>query len=400
MPEIYAVVHATERSVFDTGAPPADQIIQRLRSVGPTQGGHWVGPAPRIVKIIRTGNYRAWETHVAWVYAWPDTVNRAAVETNLQTAVARILGVGDSDWTVAIESYSPVINGPITWWEAGQAAQTRTRDQFATATGRLDPDENPTGPTTPLTHPRAPIDLVPNVPNTGDLKVLGAIAIGVLGLIYLGPAIGAAAKRSASKPRSNPTDMEVAETILRQMGGAGRLKMMIGAKDFVGDKDSVQFRWAARSKNLANKLRVTLLPSDTYRMDFYRVKRAGRELAPVSSHEGVYAEDLVPIFERETGLYTRLNHRKRANPPLMEGSSAADLRRDIDAYVKKITAVQSDLKYDVTGNGDLEVSGRVDNDSIGKIGHLFPSDKRLSQIASRHGFRFSTTGTKLRFLAL
>lgn len=100
------------------------------------------------------------------------------------------------------------------------------------------------------------------------------------------------------------SDLTVANTILEQMGGTLRLKMMIGAKNFLGTSTAVFFRWAAKAKNGANTLRVTLLPSDTYKVDFSRA-RAGTSKA-IESLEDVYAEDLIRLFEEKTGLYLRL----------------------------------------------------------------------------------------------
>ena len=104
--------------------------------------------------------------------------------------------------------------------------------------------------------------------------------------------------------RLRPNRLAVAETILRQMGGAGTLTVMIGAHTFVGSENSLTFKWKARAKGGANTLQVTLDPSDTYTMEFFRY-RSG-EAKPLQSFEGVYAEDLRRIFESTTGLYIRL----------------------------------------------------------------------------------------------
>lgn len=105
------------------------------------------------------------------------------------------------------------------------------------------------------------------------------------------------APRAARRP--NPS-LDVAETILRQMGGAGRLKAMIGAKDFVGGEYSLTFKWTAPSVNKANALTVTLTTDDTYNMAFMSLR--GRVVKVVKAVEGAYAEDLARIFRIETGL--------------------------------------------------------------------------------------------------
>lgn len=98
--------------------------------------------------------------------------------------------------------------------------------------------------------------------------------------------------------------MEVAETILAQLGGAGRLRAMIGAKDFSGGANVLTFRWAARAKNGANSIRIKLEPSDTYKVEFYSVRGASVKLK--GSVDDIYADGLIDLFERQTGLYLRM----------------------------------------------------------------------------------------------
>lgn len=96
--------------------------------------------------------------------------------------------------------------------------------------------------------------------------------------------------------RPNPS-MDTAETILRQMGGSNRLGIMIGAKDFTGDADSLTFKWASKAKNGLGAVTVKL-NRDLYDMTFF--KRKGWEAA--KTIEGVYASELARIFQTETGL--------------------------------------------------------------------------------------------------
>lgn len=98
--------------------------------------------------------------------------------------------------------------------------------------------------------------------------------------------------------------LHVAETILEQLGGQGKLQVMIGAKQFVGDENMVQFKWSAKAKRGINTVVVSLEPSDTYRVEFYKIRGADSQL--VDSSSGVYAEDLARLFEDKTGLYVRL----------------------------------------------------------------------------------------------
>lgn len=112
-------------------------------------------------------------------------------------------------------------------------------------------------------------------------------------------------RRSSSRLRRN--GLEVAETILRQMGGAHRLKAMIGAYDFMGSDTGLpelMFKWKAKAKNGANGLRIILDPSDTYTMYFYKI-RAGKA-TELKKFEDVYNDMLREVFEDYTGLYLRM----------------------------------------------------------------------------------------------
>jgi hypothetical protein len=91
--------------------------------------------------------------------------------------------------------------------------------------------------------------------------------------------------------------------ILRQMGG-NRFIAMTGAKDFLGSKDSLMFELPRLAKNKANKVRVTLSENDTYRVEFFRMKRFDFE--KISEHSEVYCDMLTELFTNQTGLQTRL----------------------------------------------------------------------------------------------
>ncbi len=100
--------------------------------------------------------------------------------------------------------------------------------------------------------------------------------------------------------------LEVAKTILEQLGG-GRLMAMTGAKNFVGGEFSLTFRLPSTKdfvKNRINHVRIVLDPSDTYAVTFSRIR--GAKVVEISSHEGVYCDQLQSIFEEATGLFTRL----------------------------------------------------------------------------------------------
>jgi hypothetical protein len=99
--------------------------------------------------------------------------------------------------------------------------------------------------------------------------------------------------------------MTVATTIVSQIGrSTGRMSAMIGAHTFTGSATTLTFRFKARAKNGSNCVRITLEPSDTYKVEFLSIR--GTSVKTKGEFSDIYAEDLKPLFERETGLYLSL----------------------------------------------------------------------------------------------
>lgn len=94
--------------------------------------------------------------------------------------------------------------------------------------------------------------------------------------------------------------MQTANTILGQMGGAGRLAAMVGASMFVGSADSLMFAFRGCAK--ANKCRVTLDANDTYTVEFCKLKNRGLDVTTFKAASNVYADQLRRLFEQTTGL--------------------------------------------------------------------------------------------------
>ena len=100
--------------------------------------------------------------------------------------------------------------------------------------------------------------------------------------------------------------MEVANTILEQLGGR-RFRVMTGAKDFVGGENSLMFRLPSTPhfvKDGINKVRITLEPSDTYKIEFFKIR--GVKFKTVAETRDIYFDQLQEVFTRHTGLTTRL----------------------------------------------------------------------------------------------
>ncbi len=96
--------------------------------------------------------------------------------------------------------------------------------------------------------------------------------------------------------------MSVADTILKQMGGTGRITAMTGAHSFVAMEGGVKFKFRGSTK--ANLVTVRLTPRDTYTVEFFKAR--GIAASPIAIVEDVYADQLRRVFEQFTGLYLSL----------------------------------------------------------------------------------------------
>lgn len=97
---------------------------------------------------------------------------------------------------------------------------------------------------------------------------------------------------------------QVAQTILKQMGGVGKLQAMIGAKQFVSlnEPPGVQFGFSNRKG--PNKVVIKLNGKDLYDVEFWKIKKF--DFNKVDEANDVYAEHLKSVFEEATGLYLSL----------------------------------------------------------------------------------------------
>lgn len=106
---------------------------------------------------------------------------------------------------------------------------------------------------------------------------------------------------------------QVAQTILQQLGGK-RFVMMTGAKDFVamhvGDNPALRFKIPGNmTKGGVNMVQISLNGGDLYDVEFFRVRKTktrGTSVASVQVHNDIFCDMLEDVFERATGLYTRL----------------------------------------------------------------------------------------------
>lgn len=101
-------------------------------------------------------------------------------------------------------------------------------------------------------------------------------------------------------PRRNPST--VADLIAKQLGGTDRLQSMIGAKNMSYSADSFQFKFPGSA--IANYVEIKLLPSDLYKVTFYKIR--GLNAPIVKEVSGVDASQLKDLFEQTTKLYLSL----------------------------------------------------------------------------------------------
>lgn len=95
-------------------------------------------------------------------------------------------------------------------------------------------------------------------------------------------------------------DHEVAETILAQLGGLRRLNVMLGVKYANTLQNGLSLGFTAQGEGQINQIDILLEPSDTYRIEFYRV-RGGRAVLK-ETYVAIYADSLKEAIKRATGL--------------------------------------------------------------------------------------------------
>ncbi len=98
--------------------------------------------------------------------------------------------------------------------------------------------------------------------------------------------------------------LQVAHTILEQLGGGSMLGAMIGAHSFVGEKNGLIFRFKAANPKGIKAVKITLTPMDTYTVDFWKIRGVNTKIVETTEH--VYAEDLKRVIQDATGLYLSL----------------------------------------------------------------------------------------------
>lgn len=101
-------------------------------------------------------------------------------------------------------------------------------------------------------------------------------------------------------------DPVIAQTIFSQLGGS-RFTVMTGAKNFLDHGRALSFRLPGGPgfvKGGINYVKITLTWDDLYLVEFGRVW--GKNFKTVHSVDGIFFDQLQPLFAQITGLDTHL----------------------------------------------------------------------------------------------
>ena len=95
--------------------------------------------------------------------------------------------------------------------------------------------------------------------------------------------------------------------ILQQLGGK-RFILMTGARHISGDGNTLSFSLPSNfAKDGINLIKITLEPSDTYKVEVLKLGRApSYKMTTVYETDDIYADSLQELFTRHTGLNTHL----------------------------------------------------------------------------------------------
>lgn len=98
--------------------------------------------------------------------------------------------------------------------------------------------------------------------------------------------------------------LAIAQKIVKQLGGLGKIRAMVNGRDFLALDAGVQFTFSG--KRGMNKCVVKLNGMDTYDVEFWYVNARKGTCVQKAEYNDVYADMLVDIFESTTGLYLLL----------------------------------------------------------------------------------------------
>ena len=96
--------------------------------------------------------------------------------------------------------------------------------------------------------------------------------------------------------------IEIPQTIAQQIGE--RAFRMIGASDFIGFRDGLQFEVGSNPERVTH-IQILLTPLDTYEFRALRLRDEG-DTDVLTEHSNVYCDMLCDMIEAATGLVTTM----------------------------------------------------------------------------------------------
>lgn len=106
---------------------------------------------------------------------------------------------------------------------------------------------------------------------------------------------------------------EIVIEIIRQLGGQARLKVMLGAENFImsqaNEETSLSFK--IQASRIVDFVSITLTWKDLYNISLTRIKKDGIGVEEVYSVEDIDVENLIEILEEQTDCAWSLNRPKK-----------------------------------------------------------------------------------------
>tara|TARA_B100000674_G_C37843568_1_gene916508 strand:+ start:562 stop:1263 length:702 start_codon:yes stop_codon:yes gene_type:complete len=199
-------------------------------------------------------------------------------------------------------------------------------------------------------------------------------------------------------------EASVAQTILKQLGGARRLKAMINASNFIDGGKYLTFKFSMGKKKAFCKITLTSL--DLYDMEIFSIRRPrGQKITvteemveenpqmarmlgqsftlpsnkpdirkTIAKHNNIYFDQLIELFEKSTKMYLRLAHStKSSNYSEHYRCDTVDVASDIQAacYRAKLECKVYDKKMFGSYIPHIEIKG--DPSAISKVMKKFKS---------------------------
>ena len=125
-------------------------------------------------------------------------------------------------------------------------------------------------------------------------------------LSYVLRAIETAKEKARALKERGQRDVEVADRIMLQLGGYGRLSCMIGIRHTVALEGlgGLGFQFPNSGPGLPNCVEIRLNGLDTYDVEFKRIHNCTAKTT--TEHANIHCAQLKGLFEKETGLYLTL----------------------------------------------------------------------------------------------